>query len=131
MSILSIGVLAASTVTCQPKATDLSQRAFYLPENPDYTIVQSALDSVRFTLGKTLRPDDQGGLMSISSFVDPQGNVMGWHDFGHLEGPGWAANAVGGAQEIDALSRFLGQAEGQEKALRILDSGRPNGLKTG
>ena len=32
---------------------------------------------------------------------------MGWHDFGNLEGPGWAANAVGGAWEIYALGGFL------------------------
>ena len=32
-----------------------------------------------------------------SSFVDPEGQVMHWHEFGDLEGPGWAANAIGGA----------------------------------
>ena len=32
---------------------------------------------------------------------------MGWHDFGSLEGPGWAANAVGGAWEIYAMGGFL------------------------
>jgi hypothetical protein len=121
MSILSIGLLAASAATGPPQVTDFSQRAFYVPENPQYTIVQSALDSVRFTLDKTLRPDGRGGLKSISSFVDPQGIVMGWHDFGHLEGPGWAANAVGGAHEIYTLSRFVAHPDDQEKALRILD----------
>ena len=100
---------------------DLSKRAFYVPENPKYTIVASALDSIRFTLTKTVRRDERGHLVSISSFVDPEGKVMGWHDFGNLEGPGWAANAVGGAFEIWSLGRFLGKADWQTQALAILD----------
>ncbi|OHB79696.1 MAG: hypothetical protein A2V98_21060, partial [Planctomycetes bacterium RBG_16_64_12] len=100
---------------------EASDRAFYLPENPSYTIVESSLDSIRFTLNKTVRRNDRGNLVSISSFVDPHGNVMGWHDFGHLEGPGWAANAVGGADEIYRLGAFLGQKDWREKALSILD----------
>ncbi|MGQ9573896.1 MAG: hypothetical protein ACUVUC_01130 [Thermoguttaceae bacterium] len=96
-------------------------RSFYVPENPEHTIVQSALDSIRFTLHKTLRRDQRGHLVSISSFVDPEGRVMGWHDFGNLEGPGWAANAVGGAYEIYTFGRFLGRRDWQEKSLAILD----------
>lgn len=98
-----------------------AQRSFYVPENPEYTIVDSATDSIRFTLEKTLRRDGRGHLVSISSFVDPEGRVMGWHDFGNLEGPGWAANAVGGACEIYTLGRFLGRRDWQEKAVAILD----------
>jgi hypothetical protein len=94
---------------------------FYLPENPRYTIVDSALDSARFTLTKTLRRDERGHLVSISSFVNPEGEVMGWHDFGHLEGPGWAANAVGGAWEIFTLGRFLHKPDWSSNALAILD----------
>jgi hypothetical protein len=94
---------------------------FYVSENPKYTIVDSAKDSIRFTLEKSLRRDEQGHLVSISSFVDSEGRVMGWHDFGNLEGPGWAANAVGGAYEIYTLGRFLGRPDWQEKALAILD----------
>ncbi len=99
----------------------LSDRSFYVPENPEYTITDSVVDSIRFTLEKTLRPDDRGHLVSISSFVDPQGKVMGWHDFGNLEGPGWAANAAGGAYEIYTLGGFLQKPDWQTKALRILD----------
>ena len=94
---------------------------FYLPENPRYTIVQSAVDSLRFTVGKTLQRDAKGHLVSISSFVDPEGRVMGWHDFGNLEGPGWAANAVGGAWELYAMGKFLGRPEWQSNALDIVD----------
>lgn len=46
---------------------------------------------------------------------------MGWHDFGHLEGPGWAANAVGGAWEIYIAGRFFGRSDWQRSALDILD----------
>ncbi len=96
-------------------------RTFYVPENPKYTIVDSVNDSVRFTLEKTLRRDERGHMVSISSFVDPEGGVMGWHDFGNLEGPGWAANAVGGAHEIHAMGKLLGRRDWQERALAILD----------
>ncbi|MGB9601609.1 MAG: hypothetical protein ACPMAG_02330 [Limisphaerales bacterium] len=97
------------------------ERLFYLPENPGYTIFDSMSDSIRFTLTKTLKTDEKGHLVSISSFVDPEGNVMGWHDFGNLEGPGWAANAVGGAWEIYTLGKFIGDLEMQSRAIKILD----------
>lgn len=98
-----------------------TNQGFYLPDNPAYTILASARDSVRFTLGKTLQADAKGHLVSISSFVDPEGRIMDWHDFGNLEGPGWAANAVGGAWEIYTFGRFLGLADWTTNALRILD----------
>jgi hypothetical protein len=97
------------------------QRTFYVREDPNYTIVDSALDSVRFTLTRTLRRDKAGHLVSVSSFVDPAGEVMGWHDFGNLEGPGWAANAVGGAYEIYTLGELLGKRDWRQKAVSILD----------
>ncbi|HAK95353.1 MAG TPA: hypothetical protein DCM87_10205 [Planctomycetes bacterium] len=94
---------------------------FYVPENPRYTIVDSVVDSLRFTVDKTLRRCEKGHLASISSFVDPDAKIMGWHDFGYLEGPGWAANAAGGAYEIYAFGGFLGRKDWQDKALLILD----------
>ena len=53
-------------------------RAFYLAADPNYTLMASMLDSVRFTFTKTLQCDPSGQLVSISSFVDVQGQVMGW-----------------------------------------------------
>jgi len=116
-----IVILLLSAAFLGSAETDLRSRSFYVPENPKYTITDSALDSIRFTLEKTLRRDERGHLVSISSFVDPEGQVMGWHDFGHLEGPGWAANAVGGAYEIYTLGSFLQEHDWQAKALNILD----------
>lgn len=95
--------------------------SFYVPGNPHYSIVESSIDSIRFTLDKTVQTNQQGHLVSISSFVNPVGEVMDWHDFGLLEGPGWAANAVGGAWEIHALGRYLNRPQWQSKARAILD----------
>lgn len=121
MRYLFVVWLLVATANATWAAEDVQTRRSHVPENPDYTILQSACDSVRFTIDKTLLPDQHGHLASISSFVDPQGNVMGWHDFGNLEGPGWAANAVGGAHEIYALGRFLHKPEWQNQALSVLD----------
>ncbi|MFN8006195.1 MAG: hypothetical protein U0V70_04055 [Terriglobia bacterium] len=95
--------------------------SFYIPENPAYTVTDSARDSARFTLEKTVKPGRCGHLVSISSFVNPEGEIMGWHDFGNLEGPGWAANAVGGAWELYRLGERLGNARWQKDAIAILD----------
>ncbi len=102
-------------------ATSIKRPGFYLPANPAYTITDSAFDSIRFTLTRTLRSDDRGRLASTSSFVDPDGKIMGWHDFGNLEGPGWAANGVGGAYEIYTLGGFARRRTWQTRALSILD----------
>jgi hypothetical protein len=93
---------------------------FSLPEDPSYTILNSARDSVRFTVERTL-VEYNGNLCCKSSFVDKDGVVMGWHDFGNLEGPGWAANAVGGAYELYTFGRQFKDTTLQEKALRLLD----------
>jgi hypothetical protein len=98
-----------------------NDEAIYVPENPRYTICDSALDSLRFTAEKTLRLDEHGHLVSTSSFVDSEGRVMGWHGFGNLEGPGWASNAVGGAYEMFTMGALLHRPDWQNKALSILD----------
>ncbi len=94
--------------------------SFYLPEDPSYTILDSARDSVRFAVERTLIPY-KGNLCCKSSFVDSEGKVMGWHDFGNLEGPGWAANAVGGAYEIYLFASHIRDPCLPEKAICLLD----------
>jgi hypothetical protein len=113
--------LLIATANRGSSGQELAERRFYVPENASYTILQSACDSVEFTLNKTLKKDSRGHLASISSFVDPQGKVMGWHDFGNLEGPGWAANAVGGAHEIYLLGDFLQRPAWKRQAVSVLD----------
>jgi hypothetical protein len=93
---------------------------FYLPEDPSYTILDSAADSVRFVVERTL-VEYEGHRSCKSSFVDKDGNIMGWHDFGHLEGPGWAANAVGGACELCAFARHNKDPALEQKAISLLD----------
>jgi hypothetical protein len=95
------------------------ESSFYLPENPSYTIFDSVRDSVRFAQ-MTLVPY-KGHLCCKSSFVDKDGNVMGWHDFGNLEGPGWAANAVGGAYELFMFAKHNKDPSLANKALLLLD----------
>ena len=112
------GIGALETAGAESK---WASEAFYVPENPRYTISDSVMDSIRFTLTKTLQRDTNGHLVSISSFVNPEGKVMGWHDFGNLEGPGWAANAAGGAWEIYSLGAYLDKKDWQTNALGILD----------
>lgn len=117
----AIWIFLFSCAALSVAAETNSTQAFYVPENPKYTILDSTLDSIQFTLNKTLRTNAQGHLESISSFVDPEGKVMGWHDFGNLEGPGWAANAIGGAYEIHLVGSLLQKDEWQRKAVGILD----------
>lgn len=92
--------------------------AFYVPEDPAYTIFDSARDSVRFALKCLGRCGDHW--RCLSSFVDPEGIPQTWHDLGTLDGPGWAANAVGGAWELYRFGRFVGDEEIQGKALGLL-----------
>jgi len=120
-TICTGSLLTLCATTSALAVEDGSSRPFYVPENSKYTIVDSARDSIRFTLDKTLKRDERGHLVSISSFVNPEAEIMGWHDFGNLEGPGWAANAVGGAWEIYRWGDFLNKPEEKAKALAILD----------
>ena len=94
--ILATTIFAWALVVAGAESRD---DAFYVSENPHYTICDSALDSLRFTAEKTLRPDEHGHLVSISSFVDSDAQVMncGWwglrivHD-GHIHAPARVAD---------------------------------------
>ncbi|GIX06169.1 MAG: hypothetical protein KatS3mg115_0572 [Candidatus Poribacteria bacterium] len=97
-----------------------SPEGFYLPEDPHYTVVDAARDSVRYVLERALTVYN-GHHAAKSSFLDREGNVMGWHDFGHLEGPGWAANAVGGAWELERWGRLTRDARLLQVARSIVD----------
>ncbi len=78
---------------------------FVLPEDPEYTIHDSAADSARFA-HFCLESTAHGRWRAASSFVDVEGAPQHWHGFGDLEGPGWAANAVGGAYQLYAWGRY-------------------------
>jgi hypothetical protein len=82
-------------------------------------LFESARDSVRFAL-TCLEPVD-GRLRAISSFVNTQAEIMHWHDFGDLEGPGWAANALGGAHLLYRWGAFTGDAAVQDQAVLLVE----------
>ncbi|MCP4453602.1 MAG: hypothetical protein GY809_19250, partial [Planctomycetes bacterium] len=117
-SLVVFMVLVGAALGEAPQA-DPNKSGFYVAENPDYTILDSARDSVRFAVW-TLEPF-KGHLASKSSFIDCTGAIMGWHEFGYLEGPGWAANAVGGAYELHRFAEFTGDASLAHKAVQLLD----------
>jgi hypothetical protein len=81
--------------------------SFYRKASVDYTIVDSVKDSLRFTTRRCLTAY-RGNLCASSTFIDPNGEPALWHEFGGLEGVGWAANAVGGAYELLGFARFFG-----------------------
>ena len=82
-------------------------------------LIESARASVRFAL-RCLEPY-RGRLRPISSFVTPQAEVMHWHNFGDLIGPGWAANALGGANLLYRWGGYVGDSTIQSQALALLD----------
>lgn len=86
---------------------------------PETVLFASAHASAHFALA-CLEPY-RGHLRAKSSFVTPTGEIMHWHDFGDLEGPGWAANSVGGAHLLFRWGRYLGDRTIQTRALSLLD----------
>lgn len=87
--------------------------------DPHTILFASARASAHFALS-CLEPFN-GHLRACSSFVNPAGEIMHWHEFGDLEGPGWAANAVGGAHLLWRWGRYIGDAAVQAAAIALLD----------
>jgi hypothetical protein len=85
--------------------------------------IERIFDSARASVGFALSCLEPVGknLRAKSSFVDPQGEIMHWHEFGDLEGPGWAANTVGGAHLLYRWGTFLSDEAIRSSALRLLD----------
>ncbi|MGC8668197.1 MAG: hypothetical protein ACP5VE_08805 [Chthonomonadales bacterium] len=101
----------------------------YLPEDPEYTLVDSARASVCFA-HRCLEPH-RGVWRAVSSFVDVEGRPQYWHDFGSLEGPGWAANAVGGALLLYRWAAFDHSPVLEHVALGLLDHVLEDGFLDG
>jgi len=117
MISLLMGMLAAAgcigPIRCAPA------EAFYLPEDPGFTIVDSMAASVRFTTTRCLVSEGEG-LRATSTFVDPEGRPALWHEFGPIEGVGWAANAVGGAIHLIRYGRFFQRGDIEDMGRRVL-----------
>ena len=91
-----------------------------LDESPDCGVWKSATDSVRFIRERCLTTYN-GHACVASNFVDPDGEPQMWHEFGPVEGPGWAANTVGGAYELYRFGLLTGDANLIELAVSLLD----------
>jgi hypothetical protein len=91
-----------------------------LAEDPDIGVWKSATESVRFIRERCLTTYN-GHACVASNFVNPEGEAQLWHEFGPLEGPGWAANTVGGALELYRFGQFTDDAELMDLAVSLLD----------
>ncbi|MGC9467460.1 MAG: hypothetical protein ACP5HS_02620 [Anaerolineae bacterium] len=85
--------------------------------NEAQVLFASANASAHFALA-CLEPAAHG-LRATSTFVDLDGTVMHWHDFGDLEGPGWAANAMGGAHLLYRWGCYVQDSSIMDRALQL------------
>lgn len=93
--------------------------AFYLPERSDYTIVDSAMDSVRF-IRAVSDTDPDGGLVCRSVDANTDGELIRYR--GRLmEGVGYCADSVFGAHVLVRLGRVLTRPELEVMGFRYLD----------
>lgn len=93
--------------------------AFYLPEDPDRTIVESALASMRF-LRQVSRRDDDGCLVCPSVDATSDGEVARYR--GRLmEGTGYCADSVFGARMLVRAGRVLEQPALEDMGWSYLD----------
>jgi len=102
----------------------------YLPEDPDYTVVDSVRDSVRFA-HYCLEPSNHGKWAARSSAVGPDGRPVAGHPLANLEGPGGEANALGGALTLYRWARFDQNHILEKVALGLLDHVLDDGFVTG
>ena len=93
--------------------------AFYLPEDLDYTIVASALDSVRF-LRHISQHDESGRLLCASVDASPDGELTRYR--GRLmEGTGYCADSVFGSHMLIRAGRALERPELEAMGWAYLD----------
>ena len=99
--------------------------AFYLPEDPDYTIVDSALDSIRFVRAMS-EPDSDGKLYCRSVDASPDGLVRYRDRF--MEGVGYCADSVFGAHYLVRFGRATSRAELEAMGWSVLDHALSGGF---
>jgi hypothetical protein len=92
----------------------------YLPDDPDYTLVDSVRDSVRFA-HYCLQPGNHGKWHARSSAVDRSGTPIDGHPLARLEGPGLEGSALGGALTLYSWSKFDQNHILEKVALGLLD----------
>jgi hypothetical protein len=92
----------------------------YLPEDPDYTLVDSVRDSVRFA-HYCLEPASHGRWLVPSSVVRSDGSPADGHPLCGLERQGGEANALGGALILYRWAGFDQNHILEKVALGLLD----------
>jgi hypothetical protein len=106
--------------------SDEAPYAFYLPEDPDHTIVASALDSVRFLLHVSER-DGAGRLHCRSIDAISKGELVRYR--GRLmDGVGYCADSVFGAHVLVRLGRALARPELEAAGFSYLDHALASGF---
>lgn len=96
-----------------------ARHAFYLPEDLGYTVVQSALDSVRF-LRTVSDHDEHGHLLCRSVDATPDGQLARYR--GRLmEGVGYCADSIFGAHVLIRFGRVVERPELEEMGFSYLD----------
>jgi hypothetical protein len=93
--------------------------AFYLPEDPDYTVVASALDSVRF-VRHISQHDNAGRLFCASVDAGPDGALLRYRNR-LMEGTGYCADSVFGSHMLIRAGRVLERPELEEIGWSYLD----------
>ncbi|HSS67390.1 MAG TPA: hypothetical protein VLK34_02480, partial [Nocardioidaceae bacterium] len=99
--------------------------AFYLPEDPEYTVVDSALDSVRFLLHVSER-DANGHLMCRSIDAMSDGSQPAYRGR-MIDGVGYCADSVFATQVLVRLGRAIGRPELERAGFSYLE----HALETG
>jgi hypothetical protein len=56
----------------------MRQARFYLPSNPEYTILDSLHDSVRFARHCLVPYRNRNSVSQVATFVDPDGTPVYW-----------------------------------------------------
>lgn len=93
--------------------------AFYLPEDPSYTVVASALDAVRFLFAVSDR-DEDGALQCRSIDAMPDAKLARYR--GRLmDGVGYCADSIFGAHMLVRLGRVIRRPEFEAAGLSYLD----------
>src|ERR1039458_6811810 len=99
--VVTVGILVS-------RKREQSEDYFLASRNLTWWIIGGSMIAANIsTHQKTLQRDSRGHLVSLSIFVDPDGQVVGWHDFGNLEGPGWAARTSSGRLPPTACSSCI------------------------
>lgn len=100
--------------------------AFYIPEDANYTVVESALDAVRFLFTVSDR-DGDGRLFCRSIDATPDGKLAPYRGR-FMDGVGYCADSIVGAHMLIRLGRAVERPEFEEAGWSYLDHALDTGF---